>query len=167
MGVSSGIGHLPRRLPHPGDATPTPSEVPSKAEVRMMVFDRLRDQFAAELGSEGIAVLSLDGSRVVPVRYRTDGLALDCLLPRWLDRSAWLEQPIGLVTLPSGKERLRWLEIQGTATPSDSPVWLEGLPQHSHLVTPSDLYQLIRIQPSRIHRFDEAAGWGAQATLDL
>lgn len=132
-----------------------------------MIFDRLRDEIALELGAEGVAVLSLDGPRVVPVRYRTNGLTIDCLLPRWLDRSAWPEQPIGLVTLPVGRERLRWLEIHGTAIPSDAPVWLEGLPQHSHLVTPSDLYQLIRIRPSRIHRFDEAAGWGAQATLDL
>lgn len=132
-----------------------------------MLFDRLRDQLSAELRSAGVAMLSLDGPRVVPVRYRTNGLALDCLLPRWLDRGAWLERPIGLVTLPEGRERLRWLEIQGAATLADSPLWLEGLPQHSHLVGPRDLYQLIRIQPSRIHRFDEALGWGAQATLDL
>lgn len=136
-------------------------------------MERLRSLIASELASEGVGVLCQAvgfGSRLLPVRYRAAGLLLDCLLPRWVDAEAWFAQgppDLTLITLPAGDPHLRWLEIQGAAQIVSPMTWPGPLPQHSRLLSPEELYLQIRIRPRRIHRIDEAAGWGIQATLDL
>lgn len=137
------------------------------------MLERLRIQITDELASGSVAVLCPEAgtsSRVVPVRYRADGFVLDCLLPRWVETACWLEQDpaqVSLITLPVGNPNLRWLEVQGSAHALQPMNWAQTLPQHSRVVAPEELYQLIRIRPRRIHRFDEAVGWGVQATIDL
>jgi hypothetical protein len=137
------------------------------------LLERLRNQITAELAEGSVAVLSPEsgvGPRAVPVRYRANGFVLDCLLPRWVETATWLEQDpagVSLITLPVGNPNLRWLEVQGSAHALNRMDWAETLPRHSRVVAPEELYQLIRIRPRRIHCFDEAAGWGVQATIDL
>jgi hypothetical protein len=137
------------------------------------LLERLRIQITAELAEGRVALLcpaSGISPRAVPVRYRANGFVLDCLLPRWVEMGTWLEQApagVSLITLPVGNPNLRWLEVQGSAHALQRMDWGESLPRHSRVVAPEELYQLIRIWPRRIHRFDEAAGWGVQATIDL
>lgn len=137
------------------------------------MFDRLRSLIARELADVSVGLLCPEvgfESRIVPVRCRSHDFELDCLIPRWVDASAWFEAGparVSLITLPTGSPLLRWLEIQGSTEIVSPIAWPEPLPQHSRVLTPAELFLQIRIRPRRIHRFDEAAGWGIQATLDL
>lgn len=137
------------------------------------MLDRLRSQFAHELSGAGVALFCLAAGvcyRIVPVRFKSNGLEFDCLVPRWADTSTWLGQgdsAVSLITRPEGDRNLRWLEVEGWARVVRPITWAETLPQHSRVINPEELYEQVRIRPRRIHQFDESAGWGVQATLDL
>jgi len=137
-----------------------------------MVWAQLRDQLEGELAAGKVAVLHLStaaGQMLAPVRYRSTGLVLDCLLPRWLDGVQGLsaDTQVRLITLPTGDGHLKWLDLQGTARPIPRARWPDPLPRHSPYLAPEELHEWVRIHPSRLQRFDEATGWGIQSTLDL
>ena len=90
----------------------------------------LRERVEAYLASHRGCVLCAEGAEgacAMPARYRAQGLALDCLLPRWADLAFYLERPVGgptggqpLVTVlildPDTGGR-RWLQCRGIARP--------------------------------------------------
>lgn len=133
------------------------------------MFDQLRDLLQGELASRQVAVLSLaaaGGPEAMPVRYRSQGLTVDCLVPRWSDLAYYLqgEAQVLLVVLTDPGHDGRWLRCRGTARPLAAPDWAALLPG---IPDPSDLYLAVRVQPSRLDLIDQARGWGARETLDL
>jgi hypothetical protein len=106
----------------------------------------------------------------MPVHYRSLGLEIDCLLPRWADVTYHLEQEptVMLIIQDVGTPALRWLQCWGTARPAERPDWQGLLPKDSSAtVSPGDLYLVVRMKPERIDLVDEGQGWGVRETLNL
>jgi hypothetical protein len=127
---------------------------------------------AAYLAQHHVCVISAagpDGARAMPARYRSAGLEVDCLLPRWADVAYHLEQDprVVLVVHDTGAQGLRWLRCLGAAQPMERPDWDALLPAGAHIPAPAELYLVVRVTPRRIDLLDESRGWGARETLDL
>jgi hypothetical protein len=106
----------------------------------------------------------------MPVHYRSLGLEIDCLLPRWADAVYHLEQEpsVMLVIQDAGTPALRWLQCWGSVQSVAHPDWQELLPEGaSTAVAPEDLYLVVRMKPERIDLVDEGQGWGVRETLNL
>jgi hypothetical protein len=106
----------------------------------------------------------------MPVHYRSLGLEIDCLLPRWADVVYHLEQePTAMLVIQDGEApALRWLQCRGTTRPVEQPNWQGLLPEgSSSIVSPDDLYRVVRVRPERIDLVDESQGWGVRETLNL
>lgn len=136
------------------------------------MLDKLRDRIAAYLAQHQICVISAagpDGARAMPARYRSRGLEVDCLLPRWADVAYYLEQDgrVALVVQDTGAQGLRWLRCLGAAHLVKQPDWDALLPAGVNIPTPDELYLVVRVTPRRIDLLDESRGWGARETLDL
>jgi hypothetical protein len=132
-----------------------------------MTLERLRDEIEAYLAQHQVGVLStsgLAGTWAMPARYRSRGLEVDCLLPRWADVAYHLEQDpnVLLIVRDTQADALRWLECRGTARLVASPDWAWLLPEGA-----VKGYVVIRITPRRMDLVDEGRGWGARETLDL
>ncbi len=124
-------------------------------------------QTLASLGTR-VAVLGV-GRYALPVRFRTHGEGIDCLLPNWSGVADLLDEvrEVTLVAVGDSTQDLTWLFIRGTAAVLPAQGW-EGLsPPAPRLLDPSDLYQLVRITPRRIELVDERRGWGWRETTDL
>jgi hypothetical protein len=137
------------------------------------LLDELRERMATYLSSRQVCFLSTaraEGTWAMPVRYRSLGLEVDCLLPRWSDVAYHLEQDptVMLVVLDTAAPMLSWLQCQGTAQAVARPDW-EGLLPQGNLasVSPDDLYLVVRVTPQRLELIDESQGWGVRETLDL
>jgi nitroimidazol reductase NimA-like FMN-containing flavoprotein (pyridoxamine 5'-phosphate oxidase superfamily) len=143
------------------------------------MLDELRERIATYLAEHQVCVLSTAGSEdawAMPVHYRSHGLEIDCLLPRWADVAYHLEQDprVMLVILDTRKTSevlppaLRWLQVRGTARPVEEPDWETLLPEETRTSVPPDkLYLVVRVAPERIDLLDESRGWGVRETLDL
>ncbi|MBI2864397.1 MAG: hypothetical protein HYX94_07530 [Chloroflexi bacterium] len=136
----------------------------------------VRERMRAHLMAQDVGVLSVSGGQgawATPVRYRVEGLELDCLVPRWADVAYHLEQNSGvqLVILESPIPRpgrpLCWLEYRGTAQPVAVPIWGGLLPDGTPQALAGDLYLVVNVRPKRIDLLDEGRGWGARETLDF
>jgi hypothetical protein len=133
----------------------------------------MRDRMAAALAARRVGVLTLctpAGAAAAPVRYRSRGLVIDCLLPAWSDAAVLLEAaaPVELVVVLAEWPALCWLQVQGEAVPVEAPDWTGLLPAETEYeMAPADLYRVVRLTPKRIDRVDEARGWGHRETLDI
>ena len=136
------------------------------------MLDELRDRIVDYLSEHQVCVVStsgLTGTWAMPVRYRSQGSEVDCLLPRWADVTYHLEQrpDVLLIVRDTQVDDLRWLECRGTAQVIASPDWSELLPEGTAVPRPEDRYVIVRVTPKRIDLVDESLGWGARETLDL
>jgi hypothetical protein len=136
------------------------------------LLDKLCDQIVAYLSHHDVCILSTAGAQgawAMPVRYRSHGLEVDCLVPRWTDVAYFVEQDphVVLVVQDAEAQDLRWLQYQGTARPVADPDWAGLLPGWTAAAPPADLYLVIRVTPQRMDLFDESRGWGARETLEV
>ena len=136
------------------------------------MLDKLRDRIAAYLSAHRVCILSTigpEGARAMPARYRSVGLEIDCLLPRWADVVYHLEQDprVALAVQDDSVSPLRWLCCLGAARLVEQPDWDALLPAGAHIPTPDELYLVVRVTPRRIDLLDETRGWGARETLDM
>lgn len=132
-----------------------------------MGIDRLHDQLAAYLASYNTGLLSVPGAAPLPVRYRSRGLAVECLLPRWADLAyALSQQPAALLVVPAPLDITRWLQYQGDAQIVIVPDW-SGLLPTGDLQQAHERYLVVGLRPRRLDLFDGRRGWGARETLDL
>ncbi len=121
--------------------------------------DRLRDQMSHYLAQNQAATLcasSTAGIGSTLVYYRSNGLTLECRVPRWSDALYYLEQQpqVALViALGDQDQGLRWLHYQGRA-------------ELALAMGTDHLYQPVRIVPYRIDLIDEQQGPGIRATLE-
>ncbi|OGO40655.1 MAG: hypothetical protein A2Z04_04985 [Chloroflexi bacterium RBG_16_57_9] len=135
------------------------------------MLDKLRDQISAYLAHHDVCILSTagtEGAWAMPVRYRSRGLEVECLVPRWADVAYYLEQDprVLLVIQACGNDSLRWLQYRGRARPVSAPNWVEWSPGRVSPALADDLYLVVHVTPERIDLFDESRGWGARETLE-
>jgi hypothetical protein len=134
------------------------------------VLDQLRDQIATYLADHHICVISALGACAMPARYRSDGLKVDCLVPRWSEVAYALEQDAraALVIADAPSDGARWLEVRGSASIVASPEWKGWrLDSTRHGVPLADLYLVVRVTPQRMDLVDETRGWGARETVEM
>jgi len=136
------------------------------------MLDQLRAQMAAFLAAHDVCILSTSGAGgawAMPVRYRSRGLQVDCLIPRWADVAYFAERDPNVLLLIEDAEApaTRWLQIEGAASAAPDPDWAQWLPSWPSPALPAELYLLLRVMPRRIELFDEACGWGARETVEL
>jgi hypothetical protein len=145
------------------------------------MLNNLGEQIALVLGRHQVCLLSTNGAGgvwAIPVRYRSQGLEVVCLAPRWADAAFYLEQDPRLLLivpdrppLPAGKGEpvgeLRWLQYRGNAELLASPNWAELLPEDVSRSPPGDRYLAIHVKPWRIDLIDESQGWGVLETLEI
>lgn len=136
------------------------------------------DRFTTFLSHQRTCVISTAASQgmwAIPVWYRstsgTSGnpaLEIDCLVPRWSDVAHHLTQvpKVVLIIQTTSGAGLRWLQVQGIARPVEVPDWTRLLPRWVSKVQPDGLYQVVRVNPSRIDLIDDELGWGIQETLE-
>lgn len=113
------------------------------------------------------AVLGIDGY-ALPVRFRVCGQIVECSVPTWSEVGELLEkiEEVTLVAIKKSGSELRWVFLRGAAVIVKNQDWECLVPPERSLVDPEDLYQLLRINPSRIELFDEQRGWGYRETAD-
>jgi len=138
------------------------------------MLDKLREQMLAYLSSHQVGVLSTNGAHgawATVVAYRNDGLAVDCLLPRWTDVAYYVEQdPRVLLLVPdsvASASGLRWLEYAGTAEILAAPDWSKWQSLERFKASLSSLCFVVRIRPRRMDLIDESREWGARETLEV
>ena len=136
------------------------------------MLDRLRNRITTYLSQHQTCVLSTarsEGAWAIPIRYRSRGLEVDCLVPRWADVAYHLEQDprVILVIRDTNAPTLRWLQVLGAAQTIEEPDWTGLLPGKMLAPAPDDLYLIVRVTPRRIDLIDESQGWGARETLDF
>jgi hypothetical protein len=113
------------------------------------------------------AVLGIDGY-ALPVRFRVCGQIVECSVPIWSEVEELLEKvdEVTLVAIKKSESELSWVFLRGVAVVVKNQDWEYLVPPERSLVDPGDLYQLLRINPSRIELFDEQRGWGYRETAD-
>jgi hypothetical protein len=136
------------------------------------MLDELRDRMATYLLHHRVCVISTAGTQGVwamPVRYRSQGLEMDCLVPRWADVTYHLEQDPNLLLIiqACSGAGLRWLQYLGTARPVAAPDWAGLLPRWTSTAPPDEQYLVIHVTPRRIDLVDEDLGWGVCETLQV
>lgn len=148
------------------------------AVMRSHVPDEQRKRITSFLAQQPTAVISTTGTLGVwamPVWYYLhDGpsgshdLEVDCLVPRWADVAYHLTEggKVVMIVQASSSVGLRWLQIQGTAWPVETPDWACFLQRMNSIQHPDSLYLVVRMRPSRIDLVDETRGWGVQETLE-
>lgn len=136
------------------------------------MLDQLRAKIRQYLAEQTCGILSAAGPAgplAMPVRCRSEGLSVECLLPRWADLAYSVEQdPRVLLLFPDAAvPARRWLQVRGAAEILDAA----GLPiariTNQAFPLAPHLYLVIRVVPLRIDLFDESQGWGARETLDI
>jgi hypothetical protein len=135
------------------------------------MLDELRERIAAYLAEHRVCVFSTagpEGGRAMPVLYRSRGLEVECLLPRWSDVAydVWRDPRVTLVFLDARAPEQRWLQYEGTARPVERSDWSDWLPGECAALS-DELYQVVQVTPCRINLMDASRGWGARETLDL
>ncbi|MBI3760448.1 MAG: hypothetical protein HY260_01110 [Chloroflexi bacterium] len=137
------------------------------------MLDELRARMIAHLSQHCAGVLSAAGAPgawAMPVRYRSRGLEVDCLLPRWADAGYHLQQnphAVLVIQETNGSTGQRWLQYRGIAQPVTSPDWKEWLTGETPTALADGLYLVVHLTPERIDLIDESRGWGARETLEI
>lgn len=113
------------------------------------------------------AVLGID-EYALPVRFRVCRQIVECSVPIWSEVEELLEkvEEVTLVAIKKSESDLSWVFIRGAGVIVKNRDWEGLVPPERSLVEPGDLYQLLRINPSRIEMFDEQRGWGYRETAD-
>lgn len=131
--------------------------------------DQLRQRITDYLSNGSLGVLSTHaptGVISLPVRYRSDGLELECLVPRWSDIAHLLEQNpnAAFAIMTDTPESLSWLHYSGRAAPVAAPRW-DGLMRTTPTtIPPADLFIVLRLRPTRI---ELVHSWWVRETLDF
>ncbi len=136
------------------------------------MLDPLRAHMTAFLAAHEVCILSTSGVRgawAMPVRYRSRGLEVDCLIPCWADVAYFAERDPHVLLLIQDDEAPAtcWLQVEGAASPAPDPDWGQWLPSWLSPVPPAELYHLLRVTPRRIDLFDARRGWGAREGVDI
>lgn len=136
------------------------------------MLNELRRRAIRLLAAHQTCVLTTSGAGgawAMPVRCRSQGLAVECLLPRWADAAYFVEQdPDVLLLIEDGEAPAsRWLQIEGVARVAPDSDWAAWLPAWASPVHPSDLYLVLRVSPRRVELFDEGRGWGAREGVEI
>lgn len=136
------------------------------------MLDPLRAHMTAFLAAHEVCILSTSGVRgawAMPVRYRSRGLEVDCLIPCWADVAYFAEQNPHVLLLIQDAEAPAtcWLQVEGAASPAPDPDWGQWLPSWPSPAPPAELYHLLRVRPRRIDLFDASRGWGAREGVEL
>ncbi|MBI5876148.1 MAG: pyridoxamine 5'-phosphate oxidase family protein [Chloroflexi bacterium] len=136
------------------------------------MLDRLRERVAACLAHAPVCLLSTqsaDGVRALPVRCRSSGLDVECLVPRWADVVFDLERDPRALLIFHNTEvpDMRWLQYRGRACvlsmSANVGQWPAGIAVHNR----ADRFVAVQIMPSRIDLIDESRGWGILETLEF
>lgn len=138
------------------------------------MWTRLHEQITNSLALHSVCILSANasgetGAWAIPVRCRSHGLNVECLLPRWADAAFYLEKEPHVLLIFQNPEGLRlgWLQYRGRARLLTSPNWAELLPGEALGEHPEDRYIAVQVQPSRIDVVDESRGWGLLESLEF
>jgi hypothetical protein len=144
------------------------------------MLNALRERIAAYLDERRVCILSTtgpEGARAMPVSYRSQGLEVTCLLPRWSDVAYDVQQAprVMLIILDADTSveqgratpGMRWLQYAGTARLVERPDWSVWARDVRPTAPPDELYLIVRVIPRRIDLIDEGRGWGVRETLDL
>ncbi len=137
------------------------------------MFDELRQRIIRYLDGQHTAVLGAYGwgrPWVLPVQYRHQGLAIECLLPRWAELISYLDRDPEVLLIVWGGETVgtsRWLEYWGRATLQEVIDWTVWTLSPEEREQPHTRYAVLHITPRRIDLIDESRGWGFRETLDL
>ncbi|NLB41477.1 MAG: hypothetical protein GX815_04320 [Clostridiales bacterium] len=127
----------------------------------------LNTQILETLGTR-YATLGVNGY-ALPVRFRVNGLIVECSVPTWSEVGELLEkvEEVTLVAIKNSETDLSWVFLRGTASLVENQDWEGLVPSERNLVDTEDLYQLLLIYPRRIELFDEQRGWGYRDTADF
>lgn len=141
-------------------------------KVRLSMLNELHVRLAAYLSEHHLCLVSAAGSGhawSVPARYRSCGLEIDCLLPRWTDVAYYAQENpcVLLVVQLNLGTSLCWLQYRGVASPVARPDWNGLLPKGIRSTRPDDLYLVVHVKPQRIDLVDESSRWGVSETLDF
>jgi len=136
------------------------------------MLDQLRARMAAFLAAHEVCILSANGANgawAMPARYRSRGLVVDCLIPRWADVAYFAERDPNVLLLIEDAEApaTRWLQIEGTVSAVPDPDWVQWLPSWPSPAPPAQLHLLLRVRPRRIELFDARRGWGAREGVEM
>ncbi|RMD59621.1 pyridoxamine 5'-phosphate oxidase family protein [Candidatus Parcubacteria bacterium] len=134
------------------------------------MLDELQNQVVTCLAAHRVCIIGVaspDGGQAALVRYRSRGLEVDCLLPRWNDVAYYVERDprVTLVIQETG-ERLRWLRCWGLAQILPNPDWTAWCLNSEAGVPPQDLYTVVHVVLWRVDLLDEELGWGVQKTWE-
>jgi hypothetical protein len=128
---------------------------------------------AAYLSQNRLGVLSAAepvGLSMMPVRYRNQGVEVECLLPCWADLIYYLEQDsrVALViTIGYQDNGLCWLHYLGTARLVSSPNWTALVTEEIPLALANALYRVIHLSPQRIDLIEVRQGRARRETLEI
>ncbi len=131
----------------------------------------LRHRLANFLATHEVGVLVLGGADAawgMPVLYRSQGLAVACLVPRWAEVDVRLAADTGALLIVSATpgDNGRWLACRGTAHVLPPGAWPDASPSTTQTV-PAALYDVVGLTLHRLDLVDERAGWGRRENLDL
>lgn len=121
------------------------------------MLDELRNRVILFLAQNHICMVATNGTEcatAIQLQYESDGLILNCRLPRWSDTYYYIvqEQRVIAIIPELQSNSTRWLQYRGTALINDT----------------HDLsYVTIQLKPERIDLFDESRGMGTRETLDM
>lgn len=105
----------------------------------------------------------------LPVYFRVSGPVVECRVPTWSGIGDLLEKKreVMMVAVQNFEPKLRWLFLKGAGSIVKDPDWDQLVSSQSDRVEMEDLYQLLRIEPTRMEIFDEQRGWGYRETADF
>jgi hypothetical protein len=106
----------------------------------------------------------------MPVRYRSQGVEAECLLPRWADPIYHLEQDPWvtlIVTISDQVNSLCWLHYLGTARLISSSTWSDPVTVETSPALANDLYRVVHLSPQRIDLIEEREGRAKRETLEI
>ena len=137
------------------------------------MLDELRQRISQTLVAHQVCVIGACGWNdrpwMLPAAYRSRGLEIECLLPRWAELIFHLDEDpeVLLVIRESQAETSRWLEYRGRADIQEVPDWTEWGLSLEERNQPQNRYAVLHITPERIDLIDESRGWGYRETLDF
>lgn len=136
------------------------------------MLEWLRDRIGEFLAQHNYGVLATGGSgdiHATVIRYHSQGINIECLLPRWTDVAYHLQQNPLVVLIVHDLEipRMRWLSCIGEAYSVEKPDWTTWAPLPIPPSQAAELFLIARILPHRFDLMDESRGWGTRETLEL
>jgi len=137
------------------------------------MLDELRQRICQTLAAHHVCLIGACGRDdqpwLLPVAYRSRGLEIECLLPRWAELVSFLDETpkVLLVIRDAEAGAFRWLQYRGRAFLRENPDWTGWKFSLDMQHDPQNRYVVVRVVPERIDLIDESRGWGFRETLDL